>query len=209
MTERQRVVWVLSTPACAQLSSAMQDLIGIICEHSEQNKDMSQSRQKRDMDDTMLILKTLASEGKNPFIQESVLKNIMTGVNADDSVDVDEARSKGENILSKMAGTKVCDYTFTRKDQAITLAAGSSVKINGVKVHLDPQLLFQRLVLACNTVDDLEEVFQYELCSYPAALFDSPLTLRQPQKSNLADTLWEMLSPDAKAGPVGETKFDN
>ncbi|XP_046863526.1 uncharacterized protein LOC124457296 [Xenia sp. Carnegie-2017] len=80
-------------------------------------------------------------------------------------------------------------------------------KVENDQVHVDPQLLFQRLVFARNTVDDLEEVFQYELCSYPAALFDSPLTLRQPQKSNLADTLWEMLSPDAKAGPVGETKF--
>ena len=104
----------------------------------------------------------------------------MTGVNAEESVDVDEARAKGEKILASMAGQPVNTYSFKRKDQSITLAAGSSVKIDGVKVCVDPQLLFQRLVFACNSLADLQVVFKYELCSYPAALFDSPVTLRQP-----------------------------
>lgn len=77
-----------------------------------------------------------------------------------------------------MKGTMAETHTFKRNEQCITLSAGSSIKIDGVKVHVDPQLLFQRLMFACNTISDLEEVFQYELCSYPAALFDSPVTLR-------------------------------
>jgi hypothetical protein len=207
MSEQQRVTWLLSTPACAQTSCAMQDLVGVQCEQSEQNKDMLETRQKRDVDDTIVILKTIAMEGRNPFVQEAVLKNIMTGVNAEESVDVDEARAKGEGILDTMAGQPVNTYSFKRKDQAITLALVSSVKIDGVKVYVDPQLLFQRLVFACNSLDDLQGVFKYELCSYPAALFDSPSTLRQPQKATLGDALWGKVSEQAKSGPNGHVKY--
>ena len=80
------------------------------------------------MDDTIIILKTIAMEGRNPFAQNSTLKNIMTGVNAEESVDVDEATAKGEKILAAMAGQLVDTYSFKRKDQSITLAAVSSVK---------------------------------------------------------------------------------
>lgn len=149
MMEQQRVTWLLSTPACAQTSCAMQDLVGIQCEHSEQNKDMSQARRKWDIEDTLVILKTIAGDGRNPFVLGTVLKNIMTGVNAEESVDVYQAKAKGEKILTLTAGQSVDTYSFKRKDQAITLSAGSSVKIDGVQVHVDPQLLFQRLVFAC------------------------------------------------------------
>ena len=43
--------------------------------------------------------------------------------------------------------------------------------------------------------------------SYPASFFDSPLTLWQPQKLIIADTLWEMLTPQAKTGPSGQVKY--
>ncbi|KAJ7377203.1 hypothetical protein OS493_030403 [Desmophyllum pertusum] len=42
--------------------------------------------------------------------------------------------------------------------------------------------------------------------SYPTALFDSPLMLRQPQKP-LADALWAKLSPDAMSGPAGDVQY--
>ncbi|KAK3728716.1 hypothetical protein QZH41_001096 [Actinostola sp. cb2023] len=206
MTERQRLTWLLSMPACAETNCAMQELTGVQYNSSEQNKDMTKSRQKRDMDDAIVILKTLV-DGKTPFAPDPVLKNIMTGVNAEESVDVDEARAKGEKILSSMAGESVATYSFKRKEQSVTLAARSSIRIEDNRVHVDPQLLFQRLVIACNTTDDLEDVFRYELCSYPAALFDTPVTLRQPQKATLADALWTKLSSDAKSGPSGNVQY--
>ena len=56
------------------------------------------------------------------------------------------------------------------------------------KVQVDPQLILQRLVIACDE-SQLEELFQCELYTYPIALFDSPFMLRQPQKSAQADAL--------------------
>ena len=38
-------------------------------------------------------------------------------------------------------------------------------------------------------------------------LFDSPVTLHQPQKASLSDALWEKLSEQIKTGPTGQVKF--
>ena len=58
-------------------------------------------------------------------------------------------------------------------------------------VQIDPQLLFQRLtVYVLDKHEDPKSAFQYELCSYPPALFDSSGLPRPPNKSVLADAMW-------------------
>ena len=139
MTERQRLTWLLSMPACAETNLAMQELTGIKYNSSEQNKDMTKSRQTRDMSDTVKVLNALM-DSKNPFAQEPGLRNIINGVNAEDKVDVDKAREKGEKILSSMLKKSVVEYSFKRKEQSVTLAAKSSIKIDGERIQVDPQL---------------------------------------------------------------------
>ena len=46
---------------------------------------------------------------------------------------------------------------------------------------------------------DLESAFKHELCSYPSALFDSSLLLRQADKPPLADAIWKICEPDVPA----------
>ena len=121
----------------------------------------------------------------------------MNGVNADTNVNADIAKIVGEKILSSMNGTLATDYSFKRSAQAVTMASKSSVKIDNDQVQVDPQLFFQRLIIACDN-SHLEALFQYELCTYPMALFDSPFTLRQPQKPALADALWTRLTPETR-----------
>jgi len=101
-----------------------------------------------------------------------------------------------------MMGKSAISYIFKRKEQAVTLATKSSIRVEGERVQVDPQLLFQRLVIACMNSDGLGEIFKHEICSYPAAPFDTPFTLRAPQKATLADTVWAQLSADAKSGPT-------
>ena len=100
-----------------------------------------------------------------------------------------------------MTGKSATDNTLKGSSQAVTLAATSSVKIESDTVRVDPQILFQRLIVACNRSDDLQGFFRYVLGSYPVALFDSSLTLRQPQKPALADAIWAKLSSNATSGP--------
>ncbi|KAK3732581.1 hypothetical protein QZH41_004976 [Actinostola sp. cb2023] len=179
MTEQQRLTWLLSMPACAETNRAMQELTGVQFNSGEQNKDMSNSRQQRDMEDTLTILKALTD--RNPFVPNPSLRNIMNGVNADSSVNVDTAKVIGEKILTSMTGQFPSEYTFKRSAQ--------------------------RLILACNSSDDLEALFRYELCSYPTALFDSSLMLRQPQKPVLVDAISSKLTPDATTGPAGDAQY--
>ena len=45
MTERLRVIWLLSMPACAEMNRAMLELTNVRYSTSEKNKDMTKSRQ--------------------------------------------------------------------------------------------------------------------------------------------------------------------
>ena len=130
----------------------------------------------------------------------------MNGVHANDTVNVDDAKDIGQGILMSMTGKFVTEFAFNRSNQAVTLATKSSVKFDGEKIQVDPQLLFQRLIVALKSLDDMEAIFKLELCSYPPALFDSSLMLLQPHKPALADAIWAMESSDVTA-PQGELQF--
>ena len=54
---------------------------------------------------------------------------------------------------------------------------------------MDPQLLFQRLIIASQSLDNMSAIFKYELCSYPPSLFDSSLMLLKQQSQH-----WQILS---------------
>ena len=105
-----------------------------------------------------------------------------------------------------MEGKTAAEYTFKRNSQAVTLDTKSSVKIDGATVQIDPQLLFQRLTIAAKASDNLEDVFKYELCSYPPALFDSSLLLREPQTPQLANAIWALLTQEIP-GISGEVQY--
>jgi len=72
------------------------------------------------------------------------------------------------------------------------------VKVDGEPVQVDPQLLFQRLsVLATNgSYEDPASLFQYELCTNPAALFDQSSMPREADKPVLAEAIWKLVGPD-------------
>ena len=114
-------------------------------------------------------------------------------------------KSVRERILSSMNGKLATDKSFKRSAQAVTMASKSSVNIPDDQVEVDSQHLFQRLIIACDN-SQLEELFQYELCKYPTALFDSLFMLRQPQKPALADALWTKLTAEAETQPKGNVQ---
>ena len=187
-------------PSCAETNRLMRELTGVQYNLGEQNKDITSARQARDMKDTA-VLATLARG--NPFSPDPALRNIMSGVNADNDVNVDCSKATGETISSSMNKKSEAEYTFKRNEQAVTLASTSSDRIESDTVQVDPQLLFQRVVIASNRSEHLEGLFRYELCSYPEALFNTPLTLRPA----LADTLWAELSSDSMSGPESDVQY--
>jgi len=191
INEPQRLVWLLSMPACSEVNFAMQSFSGVIYETSEQHKDISKSRVKRDMKDTFLVLEAL--KRWYPFGPDKSLRSLVNGVTADEVVNVDKAKQVGQGILQSMVGKNAHEYSFRRKNQVVTLGSKTSVTINDETVQVEPQLLFQRLSIIANKEDDSSSAFEYELCSYPPALFESPVLPRAANKPVLADALWELV----------------
>jgi hypothetical protein len=75
----------------------------------------------------------------------------------------------------------------------VTLDSKTNLKVDGDEISVDPQLLFQRLLSAASGMfPDLSDIFRYELCNNPAALFEPSGMMRQAQKANLADTIWNL-----------------
>ena len=199
MTETQRLVWVLSSPICAEVNEALQGLTGVVYCTSEQHKEISQSRQERDTAHTTKILEYL--KDRNPFRDNGSLLNIANGISAESNVNVDKAKEVGEHILDEMVGQSVLGFTFRKKNQAVTLDSRSSVKIDDELVQIDPQLLFQRLIITGTQTGELAETFQYELCSYPPALFEGKGILLVPNKHILAKAILNKAHQDGR-GPT-------
>ena len=101
MSENQRNLWVLSRPICAQVNNSMQILTGVHKNTSEQNKDLSLARQKQDMIDIGQI--------------QHYLVSISSRIHAHPSVNVEEAREKGIEILMELYGQITSNYTLKRK----------------------------------------------------------------------------------------------
>ena len=103
---------------------------------------------------------------------------------AEGSVNIDNAKSIGDGVLEKMAGKTVLEHKFARK-QVNTLASSIYASVDGEKIEIDPQQLYQRLLVAGIGTIELTTLFQYELCSYPSSLFDKKLLMRLADKADL------------------------
>lgn len=183
-------------PACAAVNDSVQRLAGLLYETSEQHKDNRESRVIRDMNDTTKVLQFLLQ--RNPFNDDSCLVNIVTGVEAVDYVNVDNARSIGQQIIASMNGQNVEQLSLKKKDQAVTMDSKSFVRVNEEKVEVTSQLLFQRLsVIARDSEEDTATMFSYELSIYPASLFEAPGKMLKSQKSILGDYLWSLVGAEA------------
>ena len=71
---------------------------------------------------------------------------------------------------------------------------------------MDSNLLFQRLIrIGEHSPESLEDIFAFELCSVPAALFDTSCLPRHPNKSTLANHIWnevKLTSAEIPAVPL-------
>lgn len=74
----------------------------------------------------------------------------------------------------------------------------STVKVAGKSVAIDPQVFFQRLITLRERYEDAASLFQYELCSYPSALFESCLLPHEPKQSVLLETFWRAVGKQQK-----------
>ena len=86
---------------------------GSLLQYRRENNDISESRKNRDMKDTQALLNALAEH--NLFTAQQGLRNIMNGVHANDTVNVDDAKDIGQGILASMTGKYVTEFAFKRR----------------------------------------------------------------------------------------------
>ena len=99
----------------------MQELTGVNYNTSEHHKDTSKSRQQRDTEDTYKLIETF--KDCDPFGSEPSLLNTISGIVAHDKVNVDQAKRVGQSIVESMVGQKITEFSFRRKNQAVTLGS--------------------------------------------------------------------------------------
>ena len=76
--------------------------------------------------------------------------------------------------------------------------------INKEAVHIHPQALFQRLTLVAAKENlNVQDLFKYELCSYPTSMFDSTGSPRPAGKAILGSALWSQLRYQECKLPTG------
>lgn len=209
MEEIDRLIWVLSRPTCSKINSLMQNVIGVQLSTSEQHLELNNSRKKRDNADIHTLINYLRPH--IPFIGgHNELKNIATGVLSVGSVNVYEAKEIGNNIIQKMSGSSIEDFTARKKDQCILMTAKSNPGANKKSVNIDPNLLFQRIIVLLTSKKEeygtLTDYFKYELSSYPLSLFDKNCVLRNANKSELAKEIAVMCIYDPGKEEISTTE---
>lgn len=195
MTEEMRALWTMSTPITSEYNNAMQEFNNLTYTTSEQHRESTEARVKRDHADLDKIKETLFT--CTPFSPDSSLRNIVTGVVAKEVVNVHEFETVGTAIVEQMVGKPVFGISFKRKDRAKTLADQSTIKVAKDRV-IQPALLFQRFLVVSKSGDlSLEDVMSYELSPFPPSLFEAKEIFRKADKPQLAHAVAEFSSKES------------
>lgn len=188
MDEIKRSLWLNSMPAKAELNNAIQSLTNIKTETSDQHKECGKSRLIRDNKDTECIYKFLKE--RNPFdgATPNALRNIADGLISTSKANVDQADEIGLKILQSLEDKNVFAHSFERCKQVVRMSSKNEISIDGEMVVIDPDTLFQRLlllILQSESEEEKEGSFCYELCHKAPSLFEHNGLMREANSSAL------------------------
>ena len=105
ITEHQREFWTMSAPVSSAYNYAMQEFSNTVYTTSEQHKEATTSQLERDRADLAILATKL--EQHSPFLKETTLQNIVTGINADKDVNVQDIFIVGRDTVKHMEGQSV------------------------------------------------------------------------------------------------------
>ena len=185
----------------------MQDFTDTVFTRSEQHKEAMSSRMERDRTDMAKLATKL--EKHSPFSEGKALRNIITGINANTDVNVQDLFSAGKETVTHMEGQAIFSYTYKRKAKVKTLAASRTIKITEDQT-IDPALLFQRFLVVSQSGElGLDEVLHYELSPHLPSLFEANNVLLKPDKARLLEVIREYLSSSKAAKLEAIPKTDH
>ena len=187
MSDITRAVWFLSNPISSRYSLTIEETIKVMYTGSEQHKTATKARANRDRSDTIKLFTKLAAN--SPLKDDPRLYNIINGITAPQTTNVDEFYNIGKTIIKKMEGLPIFTYEFERKNQAMNMTTKITLSKKD-DIHCDPVLLFQRLLVVSQTNPvNMDDIMSYELSAFPLSLFDSPVTLRKANKPKITEEI--------------------
>lgn len=182
--------WLSISLCTKDVMEAVEKFSGVTFDKSYQHKDSQDARKNADAKAVMALQKFL--ELHTPFSEDiKGLVSISTGIVADENVDCIKAFEKGISTLHSIEGQNFADLKLSKKHAVITLdKVNKTVVVDNAVISISTDLIFQRacLVYMNNSYsnEQFEDLFSYELATYPVALFDAK-GLRKNTKSDLYD----------------------
>ena len=185
--------WVRAVPSCIPMCEALEELAGTHCETSDQHSlhkdhaELRQARVTRDDTDRKHLCGWLRSH--NPFEYTDKLFCIFTGVEADSSIDCDNAVSVGSQQQKKMIGQNFADLKLQRNKRVRPLSAmRSTIKVRSESLVVIEQQMLNRILAVLQTSNDLRQYVQYEFVNFAPSLFDA-VSMRKTAKAALNRSL--------------------
>jgi hypothetical protein len=117
----------MSRPVTSAYNYAMQEFSQMVYTTSEQHKEATSARTNRDKSDKEKLVEKLADF--SPFTGDATLRNIKTGINANDDVNVDDLFMVGNSTVQTMEGQSIFSYSHKRNTRVKTLATARAIKV--------------------------------------------------------------------------------
>lgn len=196
VTETVQLQWVYSMHECAAVHNAMTSLTNVKHTASEQHKEWGESRSKRDYEDLKHIEEWF--DHHEPFdMNEPRLRSLSSGLTASegDGINCHKTEEIGMAIQKQLDNVKVAEASIKRSNKVKSLdQLLPAVKVDKQKLHINPDILFSRLIVIVQREDDMAPYFQYELSPIPTSLFKDN-AMRKAEKSQLAKALQSGVEP--------------
>ena len=126
--------------------------------------------------------------------------------NEKNCINCDIAEDIGIIMQKKMDKKSYTEIYFKRTDQIRTLEnIRKGTRIADDTIHIDPMLLFSRLLIQVERSEDIQSLFAYELAPIPTALFKDNM-MRKGKKSSLTFFLKDRVTP-AEISEMRDAKF--
>lgn len=163
--------FILTMIVLIEVCNVMEEFCNVSYAASEQHVDARESRITRDVEDVKKISSFF--EIHNPFPDTKHIMSIYSGIIGGNSINCHNAYDIGKKAAESIIGNDFGSVKIQRKKKVVSLkTVGSSIKINGEKIAIDPLLLFQRISLQISTKTDMKDYLKYELSPYPLSLFN-------------------------------------
>ena len=190
MSGTAKNLWVGTLHEFGAIHESVSKLTKHRFQSSKQHCESGESRRRRDTKDVK-VLKEKLNQCNLFDLQDSRFQNIFTGISADnsDGANCHQAEQVGFEIKHSLDNIVVSQAIIKHSKQVKTLASLlPAIKVNGDRIHANPNVLFQSLIMLIDRAEDLTDCFDYQLTPEPTSLFKDGL-MREPSKSQLGREL--------------------